>query len=99
MRSWRRINPRCNECAGRCSFADGKLSTSTSPPAGGVIKPMCGSDGTVTDAIVTRSSGFPALDEAASTWIVAHWRYRPATREGKPVTSQTNANVKFELVN
>jgi protein TonB len=63
------------------------------------LRLMISADGTVTDAIVTRSSGYPALDAAAVAWITSHWRYRPATRDGKPVTSQANANMKFELVN
>ena len=63
------------------------------------LRLMISADGIVTDAIVVRSSGFPRLDEAAVSHVIAHWRYKPATREGKPVTSQTNANVKFELVN
>lgn len=63
------------------------------------LRLMISADGTVTDAIVTRSSGFPRLDEAAVSWVIAHWRYKPATRDGRPVTSSTNAYVKFELTN
>jgi hypothetical protein len=43
----------CDPCAGRCSFADGKLSEDTTPPQGGAVKPACGSDGTVTQATCT----------------------------------------------
>jgi protein TonB len=63
------------------------------------LRLMISTEGTVTDAIVTRSSGHARLDEAAVAWVTAHWRYKPATREGKPVTSTTSAYVKFELTN
>jgi periplasmic protein TonB len=63
------------------------------------LRLMIAADGTVTDAIVTRSSGYPALDAAAVAWITSHWRYKPATRDGQAVTSQANANMKFELTN
>jgi protein TonB len=63
------------------------------------LRLMISVDGMVTDAVVTRSSGFPRLDEAAVRHVIAHWRYKPALRDGRPVTSQTSANVKFELVN
>jgi len=49
------------------------------------------------NASVTQSSGFPALDESAVAWVMAHWKYKPAIRGGVPVTSQTQAAVKFDL--
>jgi periplasmic protein TonB len=56
-------------------------------------------EGFVTDAVVTRSSGHPRLDDAAVAWVKAHWRYRPAQENGVPVASTTSAQVKFELRN
>jgi D-alanyl-D-alanine endopeptidase (penicillin-binding protein 7) len=41
-------------------------------------------DGTVADSEVQRSSGYPALDEAARVGI-AQCHFRPATKDGKPV--------------
>ena len=53
--------------------------------------------GDAVNASVTQSSGFPALDESAVAWVMAHWKYKPAIRGGVPVTSQTQAAVKFDL--
>jgi protein TonB len=61
------------------------------------LRLMVSEEGTVTDAIIVRSSGFARLDEAAVSWITAHWRYKPATRDGQRVTSIVNATMKFEL--
>jgi protein TonB len=53
--------------------------------------------GDVTQATVVTSSGFGELDEAAVSWVVAHWKYRPAIQNGQPIPSQTQAIVKFDL--
>jgi periplasmic protein TonB len=55
------------------------------------------SDGSVTSATVTQSSGFAELDQAAIAWVTAHWRYKPAIQGGVAVPSQTTAAVKFDL--
>lgn len=54
-------------------------------------------DGSVAHADVIQSSGWPELDEAASSWVVVHWRYQPATEGGVPVTSTVLAAVRFNL--
>lgn len=53
--------------------------------------------GTVTDAVVLHSSGYPRLDAAAIAWVKAHWRYEPATRDGHPVATTADAKVDFQL--
>jgi protein TonB len=53
--------------------------------------------GRVSAAQVTRSSGFPRLDAAAVSWVTAHWRYRPAMQNGKPIVVKTQATVTFKL--
>ncbi len=53
--------------------------------------------GNVTDASVVQSSGYDGLDQAAIAWVKTHWRYHPATRDGKPVASRTQAQVTFRL--
>jgi len=55
--------------------------------------------GVVTDAVVVRSSGYDDLDQAARNWIIAHWRYRPATRGGVAVASTGDVQVRFDLKN
>lgn len=54
-------------------------------------------EGNVNDASVEHSSGFSRLDDAAVAWVRTHWRYRPATREGKPIPSSVEAVVTFQL--
>lgn len=55
--------------------------------------------GFVTDAMVLRSSGYEDLDQAARSWILSHWRYRPAMRSGVAVPSTSDVQVRFDLKN
>lgn len=61
------------------------------------LKLAVGTDGKVESAIIEKSSGSQRLDEAARDWVAHHWRYHPATRDGKPVASQTQVKVVFNL--
>jgi protein TonB len=54
-------------------------------------------DGTVKQAEVVTSSGRQDLDQAAQQWLVTHWTYRPAIRDGAPATAQVLAAVQFSL--
>ena len=54
-------------------------------------------NGIVTNAQIIRSSGFAELDEAAADWVCAHWRYRPAERNGAPAGSAADITVTFRL--
>jgi TonB family protein len=53
-------------------------------------------DGTVSDPIVTTSSGSPDLD-AASAAVVMRWRYHAATQSGTPVACRWRAMVEWRL--
>ncbi len=55
--------------------------------------------GAVSEAAILRSSGYDNLDQAARDWILAHWRYRPATRGDAAVASTTEVQVNFNLKN
>jgi protein TonB len=46
---------------------------------------------------VAKTSGSERLDNAAVSWVAKHWRYAPATRDGKPVASSVLADVRFDL--
>lgn len=35
--------------------------------------------------------------EAARRYLIAHWRYQPATRDGQPVASTVTITLRFEL--
>jgi periplasmic protein TonB len=83
-------------------------STHTTPPypiaartlshQGTVVLQMTVSpQGDVVAANVIQSSGFAELDSEAVAWVEAHWKYKPAIQGGMPVTSQTQAAVKFDL--
>jgi protein TonB len=56
-------------------------------------------DGRVAQTEVVKSSGRPALDQAAQQWITTHWAYRPAIRNGVPAAAQVLAAVNFTLTN
>ena len=53
--------------------------------------------GDVVAANIAQSSGYAELDAAAVSWVMAHWKYKPAIQGGVAVTSQTQAAVKFDL--
>jgi protein TonB len=55
--------------------------------------------GAVTDATIVNSSGIDELDQAAVQWVKAHWRYKPAIRNGQPSAGTVQANVRFTLKN
>ncbi|MBA2590589.1 MAG: TonB family protein [Alphaproteobacteria bacterium] len=56
-------------------------------------------DGHVGRAEVAVSSGHALLDEAAQAWIVGHWVYKPALKDGAPAVSHATALVTFSLEN
>lgn len=56
-------------------------------------------DGRVSAAEIVTSSGREDLDAAAHDWILAHWRYRPALKDGNPATAQLLASVVYSLKN
>jgi protein TonB len=56
-----------------------------------------GLQGDVMNAVVAQSSGFAELDQSAVSWVIGHWKYKPATQGGVPMTSTTQAAVKFDL--
>lgn len=54
-------------------------------------------EGNVAGASVTQSSGFADLDQSAIAWVLTHWKYKPAFRDGVAVASATDAAVVFSL--
>jgi len=60
---------------------------------------LVGTDGHVRDVKVMQSSGSPRLDQAAVSEARAHWRLRPATRNGVPFEQWLNLGVVFRLEN
>jgi protein TonB len=62
-----------------------------------VLQLTISAKGDVVAANVVQSSGYAELDEAAVSWVQAHWKYKPAFQGGVAVTSQAQAAVKFDL--
>jgi len=58
-----------------------------------------GTDGRVSAAEVVTSAGSTELDQVARDWILAHWRYRPALKDGNPAPVQLLASVTYSLKN
>jgi protein TonB len=54
-------------------------------------------DGTVGEAQIVTSSGRHDLDEVAQQWILKHWVYKPALKDGAPAPSELLAAVQFTL--
>jgi TonB family protein len=53
--------------------------------------------GTVRDAIVENSSGFPRLDAAALEYAKANWHYNPTDKSGQPIPAAVRINVTFDI--
>jgi periplasmic protein TonB len=58
---------------------------------------LVGADGRVVDVRVAQSSGSTRLDQAAVNEARAHWRLKPATRNGMPVEQWLTLGVVFRL--
>ena len=81
--------------------------THTTPPYPGIARKM-GEQGTVklrltispqgvvTAADVVQSSGFPDLDQTAVSWVMSHWKYKPAVQAGVAVTSTDPGRGRFQ---
>lgn len=61
-----------------------------------VVAAEVGADGRATHVKVDTSSGYPALDAAASQ-SVSEWSFRPAMHEGKPTARWIRVPVSFRL--
>ena len=60
------------------------------------LKIRLSEQGTMTDAVVERSSGFPRLDEAAIRYMRTSWHYQPPDKD-KPMPETMQAEVTFKL--
>jgi len=53
--------------------------------------------GDVSECSITESSSSARLDEAGCDFVKAHWRWRPPTNAGKPVSARTHVSIKWDL--
>ena len=58
-----------------------------------------GTNGSVTDCQITKSSGADRLDAAACDYVKGHWRYQPATHNGIPIASRDSTEIVWNLHN
>lgn len=61
-----------------------------------VLRVLVQADGTAGTVEVAQSSGYPLLDESARS-TVRHWRFHPATVDGKPVAEWYRVPIPFTL--
>jgi protein TonB len=61
-----------------------------------ILNVRIGIDGRPLEIIIGASSGHSRLDQAARA-AVAHWRFRPVTRDGVPIETWTKLPVAFRL--
>jgi TonB family protein len=50
-------------------------------------------NGYITNCQITKSSGAERLDAVACGYVARHWRYQPATHNGKPIASSDGATL------
>ena len=60
------------------------------------LKIMLTEQGTMTNVVVEKSSGYPRLDEAAVRYMKTRWQYEPANKE-KPMPASVQVAVTFRL--
>lgn len=53
--------------------------------------------GRVTHAAIVTGSGHSELDSAAQDWVMAHWTYRPAVKDGSAIEAQVLTRIAFSL--
>lgn len=46
---------------------------------------------------ISQSSGSAALDKHARAWILRHWQFTPATRNGHPTQATVHTIIRFSL--
>lgn len=73
-----------------------RLSRSSGEQGTVVLKVLVQADGTVGALEIARSSGYPLLDQSATS-TVRTWRFNPATVDGRPVSEWYQIPIPFTL--
>ncbi len=61
------------------------------------IKITLNAEGVPQKVEVENSSGYTAFDSCACEWVLTHWRFHPARRQGVAVASVVHTQVEFVL--
>lgn len=62
-----------------------------------LLQVLVGTDGRPLEVGISQSSGHRDLDAAARRHVLAHWRFRPAHRDGHPVQALGLVPIAFSL--
>jgi len=62
-----------------------------------LLRVRVGTDGLPVSVAIARSSGHPALDDAARRQVLRHWRFQPALRDGVAVEAVGLVPIAFRL--
>lgn len=62
-----------------------------------IIVVVVGTDGTVNEAQISKSSGYALLDGSALATVKEKWRFKPGTRGDKPVDSRVRVPIRFRI--
>lgn len=54
-------------------------------------------EGLPTKVEITHGSGTPQLDRHTRSWIMQHWRFRPAHNGSRPVEAQVRTSISYSL--
>ena len=62
-----------------------------------IVAVLVSKDGSVLEAYVSDSSGFPLLDGSALATVKEQWRFKPGMRGGNAVSSWVRVPIKFNI--
>lgn len=54
-------------------------------------------EGLPTEVAITTPSGHAELDRHTRSWILTHWRFRPAEADGTPIAAHVQTRIDYEL--
>ena len=61
------------------------------------VKVDVAADGSVTNVVLSKSSGYDELDQAAIQCVTNGWHYNPATQNGQPIAGTREAGIVWKL--
>ncbi len=62
-----------------------------------IIAVLVSKDGSVLEAYVSESSGYPLLDGSALATVTEKWRFKPGRRSGEAIPSWVRVPIKFSI--
>jgi len=59
------------------------------------VKVKVDASGRPTSAVATTQSGYADYDRSAAEWVRTRWRFRPALKNGQPVSGEVTVTVRY----